>query len=141
MSLPQPLPAVQPAPKDSPRLCSSWGLGEGVCPSPLTRKRPRGRGRAGARTLTEGNPALSFRTFGKLASYLCCAGSPSIFPFLTGSSSPHSVCVSSDKAVLPGDPDYIQYLIDYTHRPAWSLLSWAFVLPFSFALSSSVPFI
>lgn len=59
----------------------------------------------------------------------------------TGSPSPISVCVSSDKAVLPGDPDYIQYLIDYTHRPAWSPLSWAFVLLFSFAFSFSVPFI
>lgn len=59
----------------------------------------------------------------------------------TGSPSSHSVCVSSDKAVLPGDADYTQYLIDYTHRPAWSLLSWAFVSLFSFAFSSSVPFI
>lgn len=59
----------------------------------------------------------------------------------TGSPSPISVCVSSDKAVLPGDPDYIQYLIDYMHRPAWSPLSWAFVLLFSFAFSFSVPFI
>lgn len=50
---------------------------------------------------------------------------------ITGSPSPCSVCVSSDKAVFPGDPD-IQYLIDYKHRPAWSSLFWAFVLLFSF---------
>lgn len=60
---------------------------------------------------------------------------------ITGSPSPCSVCVSSDKAVFPGDPDYIQYLIDYKHRPAWSSLFWAFVLLFSFAFSFSVPFI
>lgn len=34
----------------------------------------------------------------------------------------HSVCVSSGKAVLPGDPDYIQLLTDYMHRPALSPL-------------------
>lgn len=46
---------------------------------------------------------------------------PGLLP--TGGPYPCSVCVSSDKAVLPGDPDYIQYLTDYTHRPARSPLS------------------
>lgn len=104
----------------------------------------------------EGASAGGFQTLGKLA--LVLPATPSVTCLLescsavrgkghevwllpTDSPSPHSVCVSSDKAVLPGDLDYIQYLLDYTHRPAWSFLSWAFVLLFSFAFPSPVPFI
>lgn len=104
----------------------------------------------------EGAPARGFQTLGKPA--LALPAAPSVIYLLdscsavrgkghkvwllpSGSPSPQSVCVSSDKAVLPGDPDYIQYLLDYTHRPAWSFFSWAFVLLFSFAFPSPVPFI
>lgn len=104
----------------------------------------------------EGASAGGFQTLGKLA--LALPAAPSVTCLLkscsavrgkghevwllpTGSPSPHSVSVSSDKAILPGDPDYIRYLLDYTNRPAWSFLSWAFVLLFSFAFPSPVPFI
>lgn len=86
----------------------------------------------------------SFRALGELANCLCSLSSPFLSylfsgcaqqrertrgkgqePGLlpTGSPYPCSVCASSDKAVLPGDPDHIRYLTDYTHRPARSPLS------------------
>lgn len=61
MSLPQPLPAVQPAPKDSPRLCSSWGLGEGVCPLAPHPQAPPGQREGGGEDPHGGKSSFEFQ--------------------------------------------------------------------------------
>lgn len=107
MSPPQRLPVVWPAPEDSPWLCAPWGLG----PREGRGENPHGRG------FSWGFPNIGETCLGSAAtpSVTCLLESCSavrgkgheIWLLPTGSPSPHSVCVSSDKAVLPGDPDYI----------------------------------